>query len=537
MSHDYKSLRFLVVEDHNEMLRTVRRMLEAMGATDIRLAADGDAAIRTLEGGAVDVVLCDYNLGEAKDGQQILEEARMRGLLPPAAGFVMITAESSVDMVLGAMDHRPDDYLIKPFNRNTLKLRIDRVLERRGELGPIEAAVAAGDLDGALARCDRALAGKTRHRLALTERKGELLVAGGAYREALELYDGVLETRELSWAAVGRGRALFHLGRIDDAEAVFDRVLAGNRLAMEAYDWLARIKEAKGSTQDAQELMARATALSPRSVHRHRRLGQLASTNGDHATAARAYRSVVRLNRHSYFRALGDHVQLAEALHASGDAAAALKALREGRQSAAGSDDEQRQARLMEADVLEALGRDDEASVLRQSIPRPPAGAGHEGALARAREAFARGDRAEATRVLERLVRDNHDDESLLGTVREVFSDAGMGEEGEALVSETRDELVSLNDQGVDLARAGRLDEAIELFRNAAEGLPANRVVNLNAAQVLVIRMRERGVDQELVRQARRYLDRVGRLDPHNPKYLGIRRRLEELAAPTPAPG
>ena len=64
-----------------------------------------------------DIVLCDYNLGAGQDGQQLLEELRYRHKLKNTSLFVMITAESSRDMVLGALEYLPDDYLTKPITQ------------------------------------------------------------------------------------------------------------------------------------------------------------------------------------------------------------------------------------------------------------------------------------------------------------------------------------------------------------------------------------------------------------------------------------
>ncbi len=538
MPDDYTKKRFLVVEDFDDMLRAIRQMLEAMGAKDIRLAANGEDAIKEMMRFPMDAVLCDYNLGESKDGQQILEEARARRLLKPSSVFIMITAETSIDMVLGAVDHKPDDYIIKPFNRNALKLRLDRAMARKAEFAPIEEAAASGDLRDAIARCDERLATAGRHGLDIMERKGELLVESGAHAEALALYEEVLAGRELRWARLGRGVCLFHMGDLEQAQDIFTGLMDANRLAMEAYDWLARVKQARGDAREAQQVLAQATALSPKSVHRQKELGELAYANADYELAGKAFRSVVRLNRNSYFRSLADHTRLAEALHSGGDDSGALSALREGQRihRAGASTEEVRRAARMEGGVLQAMGREDEArAVLAAAGPaeEEPADARRR-PLEEARRLFDEGKADAAARLLEDVVRNNHEDEALLSEVKTVFAEAGLGERGDAMVDAAQDQLIRLNNEGVDLARAGRLGEAIALFRDAAEGMPANRVVNLNAAQVLVIEMRDKGVDQGLLAEAERYLERVARLDPDNAKYRSVRARLNELAAAGP---
>jgi DNA-binding response OmpR family regulator len=78
-----------------------------------------------------DVVLCDYNLGDGKNGQQVLEEARVRNLVLPSSVWLMVSAEKSVESVMGAAEHQPDAYLIKPITEGVLLTRLNRVWHRK----------------------------------------------------------------------------------------------------------------------------------------------------------------------------------------------------------------------------------------------------------------------------------------------------------------------------------------------------------------------------------------------------------------------
>lgn len=43
----------------------------------------------------------------------------------------MTTAEGSYERVVAAAEFAPDDYLLKPFNANNLKERLDRILTKK----------------------------------------------------------------------------------------------------------------------------------------------------------------------------------------------------------------------------------------------------------------------------------------------------------------------------------------------------------------------------------------------------------------------
>ena len=77
----------LIVDDFAEMRSLMRSMVAAFGARHIEVAANGEDAVAALESRRFDIILCDYNLGDGKDGQQVLEEAHHRNLLPCSTTF------------------------------------------------------------------------------------------------------------------------------------------------------------------------------------------------------------------------------------------------------------------------------------------------------------------------------------------------------------------------------------------------------------------------------------------------------------------
>lgn len=81
-----------------------------------------------------DLILCDFNLGEGTNGQQLLEYVRSERLIPRKTAFIMLTAEASYSKVASAVELIPDGYLLKPFTLEGLSQRIDAALEKREAL-------------------------------------------------------------------------------------------------------------------------------------------------------------------------------------------------------------------------------------------------------------------------------------------------------------------------------------------------------------------------------------------------------------------
>ncbi len=81
MTNCFAGKTYLVVDDFNDMRSMIKSILKTLGVTDIVTASNGRDAVSAIEKNHFDVVLCDYNLGDGRNGQQVLEETRERNLL------------------------------------------------------------------------------------------------------------------------------------------------------------------------------------------------------------------------------------------------------------------------------------------------------------------------------------------------------------------------------------------------------------------------------------------------------------------------
>src|SRR3954466_3718027 len=90
---------YLIVDDFVGIRQLLRESLRSLGAKHVDQASNGGEAMALITKTRYDVVLCDYNLESGKNGQQVLEEARVRSLLMPSSMFIMVSAEKSVESV------------------------------------------------------------------------------------------------------------------------------------------------------------------------------------------------------------------------------------------------------------------------------------------------------------------------------------------------------------------------------------------------------------------------------------------------------
>ncbi|HHH38689.1 MAG TPA: response regulator [Sedimenticola sp.] len=524
--HELSSKSFLIVDDFGDMRSMLRSMLQSIGVSRIEIVANGESAIQALESARYDIVLCDYNLGPGKNGQQVLEEARHRELIGLGSVFLMITAENTREKVMGAVEYEPDSYLTKPFTKDLLKARLVKLVVRKKNLEPVERAVRQRDIPKAIGLLERLIAERPRNLPELIKLKAELCFSAGQYEQAALVYEQVLAAREMPWARLGLGKVMFASGRLERARDMFEQLIRDHGQLTAAYDWLAKTLQALEQPEPAQRVLQQAVEISPKAILRQRALGELALRNGDPATAEKALSQAVRLGQNSVYRHPALYTGLARAQAAQGNGKAALKALGQLERAFKGSDEARLYAAMEEGMVRSRMGEEqaadaclDRARGLYRTLgSQPPA----ELTLELARTCGLLGDREGARELLRSAVSNNHTEEAFLKQVGDVIDELDMEMDAERFIGDIRREIVRLNNQGVELARQGSLEEAVTLFEKAVQRMPGNRVVNLNAARVLIMRMQERGVDSEQLGRTREYLERVRTVDPENPSLRRI---------------
>ena len=119
------SMPILVVDDYNTMIRIIRNLLKQLGFEEIDDASDGSAALDKLREKRYGLVISDWNM-EPMTGYELLKEVRADPGLNRTP-FIMVTAESKTENVIAAKKAGVSNYIVKPFNAQTLKTKIEAV--------------------------------------------------------------------------------------------------------------------------------------------------------------------------------------------------------------------------------------------------------------------------------------------------------------------------------------------------------------------------------------------------------------------------
>ncbi len=119
------SMPVLVVDDYSTMVRIIRNLLRQLGFADVDDAPDGAAALAKMRSKRYGLVISDWNM-EPMTGFDLLRQVRDDPQLEETP-FIMVTAESRTENVIAARKAGVNNYIVKPFNAQTLKSKIEAV--------------------------------------------------------------------------------------------------------------------------------------------------------------------------------------------------------------------------------------------------------------------------------------------------------------------------------------------------------------------------------------------------------------------------
>ena len=121
-----KTMQVLIVDDYKTMLRIIRNLLKQLDFDNVDEATDGTEALTKLRAGNYGLVISDWNM-TPMTGLELLKEVRADARLKDTP-FIMVTAESKTENVIAAKQAGVSNYIVKPFNAETLREKIEKVL-------------------------------------------------------------------------------------------------------------------------------------------------------------------------------------------------------------------------------------------------------------------------------------------------------------------------------------------------------------------------------------------------------------------------
>lgn len=121
-------MKLLIIEDDkylsDSICETTKELFQA------EQAFDGEEGLFLAEQNIFDVIILDIML-PAMNGYEVLKSLRKQNILTPV---IMLTAKDGIDDKIQGFKVGADDYLVKPFHREELLLRLEAMVRRNGGL-------------------------------------------------------------------------------------------------------------------------------------------------------------------------------------------------------------------------------------------------------------------------------------------------------------------------------------------------------------------------------------------------------------------
>ncbi len=532
MIPDYRDQKVLLIEDFPEFRFSLRGMVQQLGVQDIDMVADGELALESCLGKRYDIILSDYNLGDGKDGQQVLEELILRDLLKPTTVYVMITAENTTSMVMGALEYTPDSYLTKPFTKALLKSRLDKLMAKKYALANINQAITLKHYAKAIQLCDRLIGSGSKYKMACMRIKADLYDKMGDLGHSREIYLKVINDRPVPWALMGMGKSHYAQENHEDALKLFQQVVKSVPTFPEALDWLSRVQQVLGNPVEAQKTLQTASSVSPKAILRQMHLGNLALANEDYDVARRAFKASIKLGRDSCYKTPENYLSLAQILRENLTAGGGIKNKRIMNEALMILDElddsyhDDKEIRLRAMTSRHALYHKVQNSEQADAMLIKAKNLYHElkeqlSGISYANMAQTCKDGKDyetcheiVTNILEKF----SDDKELMTSLDSIVDDK------EALKKAAR--ASEINNQGMRAAATNDTDKAISAFKEAISMAPDNISFNMNLAQVLLRKAEVNEQKGELLNQALTHLDKAKNIQKHDHRYLRFQQLL-----------
>lgn len=540
----FSNITALIVDDMAVQQTTLRGQLAMLGIGKVDQAGTAEEALKLIRAKPYGLVMCDFNLNQKTDGQQLFEHLRDENLLPADCLFFMVTAESAYASVASATEHKPDAYLLKPITAGDVEERLKMLLEKRNSLLPITQRLQRNDPAGAVAECDKLMQRKDRWFMQALQLKGQTLMQLGRHEDAKAVYRAALDMRaQLIWAQLGLARAHKAANQFEEAKQIaYDIIQSkdGDK-TVAAYDVVAESMEAQGDSQGALWVLRDSATVVP-SARRYRVVGECAYRNGDLETAKECFQKVTKATKGSVISQAQDTLWLAQTLVDRGEAAEAVQLLGDGATShrnnplfdaVALSIRAQAQAKAGDAD-----GAARSLAKARETTRKPKADFA---TISLAKAELMTGNEEAGLKLMEKAISADHENPRVKQMIRNALVDTGHEDKLAQIVEAAEAGLMTRVKEAKSLFRDSKIDEALAAIENAVRDYPENTGVLLQAAQMNCMSLRlKKQLNTTVSERVRLYLARLEKLMPANDRVTQMQRYYREtlgaLSAAPPVP-
>jgi DNA-binding NtrC family response regulator len=126
MDQEQKPIRLLIVDDEQDLLDLLKKVLSKKCGCDVALAISGFEAVKLVKSWKPDVVLTDIIMPDM-DGLQLLQSINT---IDPTISTIIMTGYGTIEIAVQALKDGAYDFFEKPFDNDKISRVVRRALER-----------------------------------------------------------------------------------------------------------------------------------------------------------------------------------------------------------------------------------------------------------------------------------------------------------------------------------------------------------------------------------------------------------------------
>ncbi len=269
----WEQLKILVIDDNKASAATLKSQLTNMGVKNTDVTFSYDAALKKCTTKSYHILLIDYHLKQTVNGCEIASLLRKKKLISPSCGVIIISDDTSSEVVLTAISQGHENIISKPTNITTLKRSICQVYATGLQAVSIQQALRDNVPPKEInLRLQRSECVQNIDVLML-----EALIKHNRWILARELLDKINHKQKNFKLTLYKAQIGHHFADTEQAIHLLESLIAKAPLCIEAYDLLAKCQASQQLYWDALVTAERALKLTPSVNHRALNLAEIAS--------------------------------------------------------------------------------------------------------------------------------------------------------------------------------------------------------------------------------------------------------------------
>lgn len=297
----YHNLQVLIIDNNILVHDILKKTFYDMNIRAVSCAQNAYFGLKLCNDIEFHIIICSFNVDSDKDGFHLLEELKLKGHVTKRTVLIFLSTETDECLVNSIIELQPDDFWVKPLQGKKVKERLLQTLRVKSRLYNIYNAIVLKEHSKVIYYAERHLLNKklVPFHINIKRMKGEALLNLLEFKEAEVFFKNLLETYTFAWVYLGYVRSILKQDRIKEVNDLLTTLIEKPETRFATHDILAQYHIEHEDYDLAYAEIKKATALSPRNIHRNIKSWDLARLTHDHLGQYHATQRIAKQAKNS----------------------------------------------------------------------------------------------------------------------------------------------------------------------------------------------------------------------------------------------